>query len=55
MTSLRLLPAKLIRNWRLSPMVAEGLWRMSSSRSLRVVSSAMGGLPPPFLGVRDSP
>jgi hypothetical protein len=49
-TSLRLLPAKLSRNWRLSLTVAAGLARMSSSRSLRVISSAMGGLPPPFLG-----
>jgi hypothetical protein len=48
--SLMLFPAKLSRKRRLWLMVAEGLSRTSSSRSLRVVSSAMGGLPPPFLG-----
>ena len=54
-TSLRLLLAKLMRKRRLSLMVTEGLERMSSSKSFLVVSSAMGGLPPPFLGVRGSP
>src|SRR5215203_1990250 len=53
--SLRLLPAKLSSKWRLSLTVAAGLVRMSSSSSLLVVTSAMGGLPPPFLGVRGSP
>jgi len=53
--SLRLLPAKRIRKRRLSSTVAAGLVRMSSSRSLRVIWSALGGLPPPFLGVRGAP
>src|SRR3712207_8629273 len=35
--------------------VAAGLLLMSSSRSFLTVSSALGGRPPPFLGVRDSP
>src|SRR3712207_4731725 len=53
--SLRLLPAKLMRKWRLSLTVAAGLVRMSSSSSLFVASSALGGRPPPLLGARDSP
>jgi hypothetical protein len=53
--SLRLLPAKLSRKWRLCETVAAGLVRISSSRSFLVASSAMGGLPPPFLGERDPP
>jgi hypothetical protein len=53
--SLRLLPAIVRRKWRLSPTVAAGLARTSSSRSFLVNSSALGGLPPPFLGVRGSP
>src|SRR3712207_3026803 len=53
--SLRLLPAKLSRKWRLCATVAAGLLLMSSSRSFLTVSSALGGRPPPFLGVRDSP
>jgi hypothetical protein len=48
--SLRLLLAKLSRMWRLSETVAAGLMRISSSRSLLVASSAMGGLPPPYSG-----
>src|SRR5215208_700367 len=52
--SLRDLPAKLSKKWRLSATVAAGLLRISSSRSLFVASSALGGLPPPFLGARDS-
>jgi hypothetical protein len=47
--------AKLIRKWRLSLTVAAGLFRMSSSRSFFMVSSALGGRPPPFLGARSSP
>src|SRR5829696_4021161 len=53
--SLRLLPAKLLRKRRRSWTVAAGLARTSSSSSFLVASSAMGGLPPPFLGVRGSP
>src|SRR5215217_4217724 len=52
--SLRLLPAIVCRKRRLSSTVAEGLTRTSCSRSFLVASSAMGGLPPPFLGVRGS-
>jgi hypothetical protein len=43
------------RKWRLSSTVAAVLVRTSSSRSFLVSSSALGGLPPPFLGVRGSP
>src|SRR5215218_7656185 len=53
--SLRLLPAIVRRKRRRSSTVAAGLACTSSSRSFLVASSAMGGLPPPFLGVRDSP
>jgi hypothetical protein len=41
--SLRLLPAKLSRKWRLCETVAAGLVRISSSRSFLVASSAIGG------------
>jgi hypothetical protein len=50
-----LLLANFSRKWRLSSIVAAGLVRTSSSSSFLVASSAMGGLPPPFLGVRGSP
>ena len=53
--SLIVLPANLSRKWRLSETVAAGLFLMSSSRSLFVAWSALGGRPPPFLGARDSP
>jgi hypothetical protein len=53
--SLRVLPATLSRKWRLSLTVAAGLVLMSSWRSFLVAPSAMGGLPPPFLGLRDYP
>jgi hypothetical protein len=48
--SLMLFPAKLSRKRRLWLTVAEGLSRTSSSRSLRVVSSAMGAYRLPSLG-----
>src|ERR671911_2975023 len=49
------LPVALRKKRHFSVIVAVGRFSTSSSSSFVVVSSALGGLPPPFLGVSNSP
>ena len=53
--SLKTLPVTRSKKRRLSTMVAAGRSLTSSPSSSSVARSVFGGLPPPFLGWRDSP
>ena len=55
MESLRALAVACSKKVRLSLTVAAGRSLTSSSSSFLVVWSALGGLPPPFLGASDVP